>query len=95
MDVPNMQRLQSIKAEAQGVKHRAFEIPHLTFKVYLEHQDCPKAEEWQNTHDQDGFPFFHPVLHQRYNRNKAYLECEGCGTTIAHGIAPADDLEMA
>jgi hypothetical protein len=67
--------------------------PHLRIELYLEHHNCPLAAEWRKAHNEDGFPPFKPVLSQRYNTNKVYLDCEGCGTTISHSIAPADDLE--
>jgi len=76
--------------------------PCIRLAMRLEHQDCPKEQEWREKNDREvsardkaspwshapsANPPFKPVSHAQDRPEKLYLQCEACGTAISHSVS--------
>jgi hypothetical protein len=83
-----------LAVESTGIRDQFVPASHLTVEIHFTHQSCPEYENWRREGGA-GFPRFMAFLHERYNRDKTYLECEACKTTISHAIVQCTKTESA
>jgi hypothetical protein len=68
--------------EAQGMFMKV--TPKMSLNIYIRHMSCPLAEAWRSGSGHAGWPCFVPTMHERYDTDSVFLECEACSTHIRH-----------